>query len=109
MTPTAVLVLVVGVLVVLAVAGTALALDARRRGRAPSLPGMRSAEARSAEEGRPAPAPVPESPWTEPIDSARAQQDPPTVTTRRDTDDGPTAAIPRPDDRADPEDRAGPT
>ncbi|MBW0123831.1 hypothetical protein [Pseudonocardia oceani] len=51
--PAAVLVLVIGVLVVLAVAVVALVLDARRR-------------------------------QTEPIDSARAQVDPPTVMTRAD-------------------------
>ncbi|MBW0112464.1 hypothetical protein I4I84_27515 [Pseudonocardia sp. KRD-182] len=50
--PAAVLVLVIGVLVVLAVAVVALVLDARRQ--------------------------------TEPIDSARAQVDPPTVMTRAD-------------------------
>lgn len=87
MMPTAVLVLVAGVSVVLAVAGAALALDARRR-RAAAPPSLPAAGSR--------PFPV-NARQTEPIDSTRAQQDPP------------TAAIPRPDDRADPEDRAGPT
>jgi hypothetical protein len=94
MTPFAVLVLVTGVMVVLVVAGAALVVDARRRGRAPSQPRVppaeaRSAEARSAEEGRPAPDPAPESPWTEPIDTARAQQDPPTIATPQDPDEPP--------------------
>jgi FtsZ-interacting cell division protein ZipA len=68
--PAAVLVLVIGVLVVLAVAVVALVLDARRR-RARQVP--------------PAPSrpPVPRR-QTEPIDSARAQVDPPTVMTRAD-------------------------
>lgn len=69
MGPTAVLVLVVGVLVVLVIAGVALALDARRRGPV----------------GRPVPPPYPaDTVQTEPIDTARAQQDPPTVATRSD-------------------------
>lgn len=78
MTPTAVLVLVIGVLVVLAVAGIALVVDARRRRRARSLPGAPQAEA-----------PARGSPWTEPIDTARAQQDPPTVATQQDPDGRP--------------------
>ena len=99
MTPFAVLVLVTGVMVVLVVAGAALVVAARRPGGAPSQPTgpppearsaeARSAEARSAEEGRPAPDPAPESPWTEPIDTARAQQDPPTIATPQDPDEPP--------------------
>lgn len=71
MTPTAVLVLVAGVLVVLAVAGAALALDARRK-RAEPLPAFE---------------PPPPAWQTEPIDTVRAQVDPPTVATRADQDD----------------------
>ncbi|QJY49863.1 hypothetical protein [Pseudonocardia broussonetiae] len=69
--PAAVLVLVIGVLVVLAVAAVALVLDARRR---------------RARQAPPPPPPRPPAPrrQTEPIDSARAQVDPPTVMTRSD-------------------------
>ncbi|GAA3226742.1 hypothetical protein GCM10017691_16510 [Pseudonocardia petroleophila] len=96
MTPVAVLVLVVGVLVVLAIAGTAFALDARRRRTAhrPAAPPHPAPE-------HPAPErPTPPARQVEPIDSARAQEDPPTVMTRG--DDGPTVAIPRPADPEDP-------
>lgn len=72
MTPVAVLVLVTGVLVVLAVAGVALALDARRRRAAAPAP-------------RPAPTPA-GARQDEPIDTVRAQEDPPTVATHTDRD-----------------------
>lgn len=90
MTPAAVLVLVAGVAVVLAVAAVAFALDARRR------------RARQAPAAPPRPARQ-----VEPIDTAQAQQDPPTVLHRTaPTDTGaedPTVVTPvgeEPDDGA---------
>jgi len=87
MNPLAVLVLVAVVLAVLAVAGLAFALDTRRR--------------------RAARHPAPDRParQVEPIDTAQAQQDPPTVLHRTDGADDPTVATPVGDDpdRHDPD------
>lgn len=80
MTPIALLVLTVGVLVVLAVAGVALALDARRRTGPVAAP---SAATHQPWPSRPAarpPAPDAHR-QTEPIGTVEAQRDPATVAT----------------------------